>query len=273
MNFERICGYASLLGLFVTICGYFSSNHPIHICILSLTALLFIFITIISFKRYHIASCYLEGEAEIRELHNSLMLETQQIKKSSFEGIVADLTQRCSEISNAFEKIKDVKIGVCIKYVNGSIENPYVETLCRDTYSYNKRKNLYTTEEKDYLLQNTDFKHIFELVKEKRPYRSLYYCGNHLANKHQYINTHLIGELPSSILTYYKRRKMWPLPYKSTIVVPILYPDNMGASAFLCIDSPNSKGFDKKRDVVILQQIALFMSEIICFVCKEHLKI
>ena len=78
--------------------------------------------------------------------------------------------------------------------------------------------------------------------------------------------------MSSNFLSYYKRRKLWPLPYKSTIVVPFLSPDNKCISGFLCIDSPKSNGFIKERDIAIMQQIALFMRDIIYHVCNEHLK-
>lgn len=101
----------------------------------------------------------------------------------------------------------------------------------------------------------------------------MFYCGNRLANKHQYNNSHLRdAELPSGLLSYYSRRKKWPLPYKSAVVVPFLSPNGTKIDGFLCIDSPQSNGFCKEKDVAILQQIALFMRELISFVCVNHLQ-
>ena len=101
----------------------------------------------------------------------------------------------------------------------------------------------------------------------------MFYCQNRLANKHQYNNTHLKDiELPSGLFDYYARRSKWPLPYKSTVVVPFLSSMGNKLDGFLCIDSSNSDCFIKDKDVAILQQIALFMQELINYVCVNHLQ-
>lgn len=272
MNIDKLSGIASILGLFFTIGGYFTANNPIHIWLLSLTALIFIFLCCYSFKRYNMVLRYLNGEADIRNLHNKLILEYPNVKTKSLDAIILCLSNYCTQIAEAYEKIKNEKIGVCIKYTNGEISNPYVKTLCRDIHSLNSRQEVDESKRVDYMFQNTDFAHILQLVSENKKYKDLFYCGNRLANKHQYANTHLMDiELPSGLFSYYQRRNLWPLPYKSSIVVPFLSADGRNIDAFLCIDCPLSNGFNIDRDVVILQQIALFMRELICFVCTTHL--
>lgn len=274
MNIDKLSGYASIGGLLLTVASYFTKDTSIHIGLLAFTALIFIFLTLFSFNRYSTASRYLEGEEEIRELHNSIILEKSKIKTNNFEGIIFELSKICTQISDAFGKIKGETIGVCIKYINGDLSNPYVKTLCRDTHSQNKRKDFDNSDELDYLLKNTDFEHIFKQLDNHNHFKTMFYCENRLANKHQYNNSHLRDvELPSGFWSYYSRRKKWPLPYKSAIVVPFLSPDGKSIAGFLCIDSPQSNGFSKEKDVVILQQIALFMQDIISFVCVNHLKI
>lgn len=271
MSFDRLSGIASIFGLVFTIASYFTLGHPVHIWLLSITSIIFIFIACWSIKRHNIASNYLKGESKIRKIHNRINLDASKIKEKDFDGIIHELTDLCTEISEAFKEIKNEEIGVCVKYINGSPKNPYVKTLCRDFHSKEREKN-YDKTINDYILQNTDFNHIIKQMSENKDFDLIYYFANCLANKHQYTNTHLTDiNLPSNCFSYFKRRKLWPLPYRSTIVVPFLTPDNKRINGFLCIDSPSSNGFIKERDVVIMQQIALFMRDIICYVCNNHL--
>lgn len=273
MKIDTYSFYFSIAGILLTIAGYFTKESPIHVWVLSFLLLILIVLSCYIYRQNKIASRYLKGEALIRLLHNRLIQETKSIKNENFEGIIHVLSDKCTEISEAFEAIKDVKIGVCIKYINGEIGHPYAKTLCRDSHSSNCRKDYDNSETIDYLSENTDFAYIFKQISKNEKFDKLYYFQNRLANKHQYINTHLNNnDLPSGALAYYRRRKKWPLPYKSTIVVPFLSCDGTMLDGFLCIDSPESNGFIENRDVVILQQIALFMREIITFVCENHLK-
>lgn len=264
--------WTSIVGILLTVLGYFTHDSPIQVWILSLLLIIFIILSCYINFQNKIALRYLKGEAQIRSLHNSLMQEAIFIKDKNFDGIIHALSDICTEISEAFETIKDVKIGVCIKYINGSLDHPYVKTLCRDSHSNNYRKDFDNSETIDYLAENTDFAYIFQQIDKQEKFDRLYYFKNKLANLHQYSNTHLKNiNLPSGLFAYYKRRKKWPLPYKSTIVVPFLSYDGKMLDGFLCIDSPKSNGFIENKDVVILQQIALFMREIITFVCQQHL--
>lgn len=273
MKSETFSLYISIAGILLTVLGYFTHDSPLQVWLLSLLLIIFIVLSFYIYNQNKIAIRYLKGESLIRSLHNNLIQETNSIKIKSFDGIIHALSNKCTEISEAFEAIKEVRIGVCIKFINGSIDHPYAKTLCRDSHSSNYRKDFDNSEIKDYLSENTDFAYIFKQIGEKKNFDRLYYFQNKLANKHQYSNTHLKNiDLPSGFFAYYRRRKKWPLPYKSTIVVPFLSCDGKMLDGFLCIDSPESNGFIEKRDVAILQQIALFMREIITFVCQKHLK-
>lgn len=271
MVFDKICGFASLLGFILTVTGCFTTDcHKSAIWILVM--ILFLLLSIFYFCKYTTATKYLRGEAEIRDAHNKIALQYEQIRTKNLEGIVHIMSDLCTEIAEAFEIIKGQKVGVCIKYINGDITNPYVETLCRDIHS---RKRSYPTRTSgcDYIWQNTDFAHILKSFNQQYEFAELYFFANDLPNQYQYTNTHLdASNLQSGFLRRFKRRKQWTLPYQSTIVVPFLSPDNKQVEGFLCIDCSAPKGFNKSRDVVILQQIALFMRELMCYVCSNHLK-
>ena len=273
MNFDKFCGISSILGLILSIIGLFKTDGSLIFVILSLTLIIFIFLSWYFIWHYGKVKKYLDCEDSIRKIHNSLICDYQKIKQQDLNGIIIDLSNICTAISDAFEIVKNTKIGVCIKYVNGEYNNPYVKTLCRDSHSYNQRKELDELEDEDYIMQNTDFAHIFKLIGQRVKHNKLFYCQNRLANKHQYNNTHLRDiELPSGLFDYYNRRRKWPLPYKSTVVVPFLSSNGSHLDGFLCIDSSNSDCFIEGMDVAILQQIALFMQELINYVCVNHLR-
>ena len=272
MLFDKICGFASLLGLFMTVAGFFVKDGHIYV-IWIVIMILFLLLSVIYFCQYTTAAKYLKAEAEIRVAHNKIALQYAQIRTKNLEGIVHIMSDLCTEIAEAFEIIKGQKVSVCIKYINGDVTNPYVETLCRDLRS-RKRSYPTMTAGHDYIWQNTDFAYIFKAFNERHEFDELYYFANDLPNQYQYTNTHLdTSNLQSGFLWRLKRRKQWTLPYQSTIVVPFLSPDNKQVEGFLCIDSSVPKGFDKSRDVVILQQIALFMRDLMCYVCNNHLKV
>lgn len=273
MNFDKLCGISSIFGLILSIVGLFKTDGSIIVAILSVTSIIFILLSLYFIWHYGKVKKYLDCEDSIRKIHNSLIYDFQNIKQQDLNGIILYLTNICTAISEAFEIVKNTKIGVCIKYVNGEFNNPYVKTLCRDSHSNNQRKELDELEDEDYIMQNTDFAHIFKLIGQQVKPNKLFYCQNRLANKHQYNNTHLKDiELPSGLFDYYARRSKWPLPYKSTVVVPFLSSKGNNLDGFLCIDSSNSDCFIKDKDVAILQQIALFMQELINYVCVNHLQ-
>lgn len=268
LGINKLSGFASVLGIVLSIASFFTADKR---WILVAITIIFIFLSCYIIGRYIIVSRYLEGERKISEIHNKLILDQDNIINKNLDNVILKMSNICSSISEAFETIKKERIGVCIKYINGNEPNFYVKTFCRDSFSYNNRK--YDDSVYDYIMDNTDFKHIFQLMKDNKDFYSLFYCGNYLANKHQYNNTHLNTEnLSSGFLSYFSRRKNWPLAYKSSVVVPFISPDGKNLEGFLCIDSPRSNGFNKEIDVVILQKIALFMRYTICKTFEKHLK-
>ena len=120
--------------------SYFSKAYPIHIWILALAALMFLIISIISFRKSHKAIHYkaihykaihykaihyLEGESVIWNLHKTILSDVSALKQeTSLKAILADLIGYYTQISDAFEKIKHNQIGTCIKY-NSSVKFAY----------------------------------------------------------------------------------------------------------------------------------------------------
>ena len=270
MLFDKICGFASLLGLVLTVTGWLTTSSNVKVFWLAVMIPLLL-LSLFYLCKYNTTSKYLNGQEKVRDLHNQIALQHSQVYTKNLEEIVPIMADLCTDISEAFESIKGVKISVCIKYINGDIDNPYVKTLCRDTHS-RRRRYQNPSAECDYVWQNSDFAHILRAFNKKCELSELYYLANDLPNQHQYTNTHLSASDHQSVfLQRFRRRKQWPLPYKSTIVVPFISSDNKQVDGFLCIDSPFYKVFNKSRDVAILQQIALFMRELMYYVCSNHL--
>lgn len=268
MLFDKICGFASLLGLLFTVASWFATGCHMNIFWLAVWVALLL-LSFFYLCKYTTTSKYLKGQEKIRDIQNQIALQHAKVHTKNLEGIIHMMANLCTDISEVFETIKGLKIGVCIKYINGDISNPYVKTLCRDVHT---RRRKYSNKECDYVWQNADFAHILKAFNEQRELAELYYFANDLPNQYQYTNTHLdVSGLHPGFLPRFRRRKQWPLPYKSTIVVPFISSDSKQVDGFLCIDSPFYKGFDKSRDVEILQQIALLMRELMCYVCSNHL--
>lgn len=273
MDFDKFCGLSSFIGLILSAIGLYKTDSSLTVAVLLCTLIIFIFLSAYFIWHYGKVQKYLDCENAIRRIHNSVINESQNIKQQDMNGAIFKLSNICTEISEAFGIAKNTEIGVCIKYVNGECDNLYVKTLCRDSHSHNHRKKFDNLKTEDYIMQNSDFAHIFKLIGKEVEHDQLYYCQNRLANKHQYNNTHLNDiKLPSGFFDYFTRQRMWPLPYKSTVVVPFLSSNGKKLDAFLCIDSIKSDCFIEERDVAILQQIALFMQELINFVCVNHLQ-
>lgn len=66
-----------------------------------------------------------------------------------------------------------------------------------------------------------------------------------------------------------------PLPYKSTIIVPVIsvtkQPKDSTLYAFICIDCTKTKAFEKTTDIAILQAISLQLFPVIEYVCNKYL--
>lgn len=264
MTFERISAWASILGIPLSIAAFFSEGHPIQVWIISTIALIFILISVVSCYQNGRNSRYLRAGNLIRDTYNRLAIEKQSILNKDVNGIIKDLSDMCAAFAEAFEIIKKDKIGVCIKYLNKDATGLYVMDLCRDAHSLNERRSRYREDVKDYIDHNTDFKAIFSKIDRSDDFNQLYYFQNNLVEKHQYSNTHLYDkELPSGLFSFFKRRRLWPLLYRSTIVVPILGYDNSTVEVFLCIDSKKLNGFSEKDDVPIVQHISLFIKDLV----------
>lgn len=174
----------------------------------------------------------------------------------------------CSHIANTFELLTNRKCSACIKlFEQDNNLDVCIMTFCRDSQS--KISDNRVSPENDstnhFLRENTDFKLIFENIdKEEEENKS--YFSNSLPLEDFYLNTRInYSNYPpkckTPILKEIKRCIKWPLPYRSTITVPITLFSNSKINegkiaGYLCVDSPKMSTFNKLYDVQILRGIA-----------------
>jgi len=165
----------------------------------------------------------------------------------------------CNEIATAYTVITGTKCSASIKLLEKDVDElgnirAKAITFARSNSPIRNPKD---NNIKHWIDKNTDFLNIMEKIDEPRKY---YFFNNNLPMKPRYQNTSFdIYDNPNIerniVMNYIK----WPLPYKSTIVVPICpcnEPNKNTLVGFLCLDSANLWAFKKKYDVELLTGLA-----------------
>jgi hypothetical protein len=206
----------------------------------------------------------------VDSLHNHItplrtaLNEANQIDDIDITQITHACRYTCIKLTEAFVHITGSRsCATCIKIMAPSGQNS-VRTFYRTPASYEKRK---ITDSVEYVIaENT----AFNVIHTHYPYRESipYFLDNSLPLNRHYKNTSIeiysklqgrgIQTLKSALAAWSIWRLVaWPLPYKSTIVVPIC-PYMPGKRkkedliGFLCIDSPTSRTFKEPEDVVLM---------------------
>ena len=189
----------------------------------------------------------------------------RRIDNPTIDQILPELETLCNEVSNAFSKIYGSKIGICIKFIVNDNGRPRCKTLVRDSYSNAQNRKSGTQDTtRHWIDANSDFEFIYSNFDNDNIDTS-YYIEKHLPICRDYKNTRLkVGWKPQTyfpIPEYFARRWNWPLPYKSTLIVPIvpLIANDQTQEAirgFLCADSSSEGIFNKYYDVDIMKGVA-----------------
>ena len=170
----------------------------------------------------------------------------------------------CNNLTNAFSLITGANCSCCIKTFDppedrtSTVNQFFISTLCRDSKPQ-QRKNKTRDIHHD-LDRNTDFRAIFR-------HRNDVFYANNLPLLSNYANTsfEVYGDpkdVPTPFLRSFIRDRQWPLPYKSTIVAPIVSQNhkdihNDTLVGFLCIDSPARGAFNRRYDVDMVKSLAI----------------
>lgn len=271
MFIDKFASWVTIIGWIQSCLLLLFPGGAIPKWMLAVIFIIFIFLIGYFYTKHNKDKRYLKGEQLAREFQGKMRHQTIKGEGGlkSLGEMTLQMSEWCSDIAEVFTTIGKKKIGVCVKYLNGENENPYVKTLCRDRKSKNDGRSD-KNNGKDLISLNSDFSCLFEMVAKGEKMAQSYYCANCLPYKFQYVNTHIDTERLSGC--FLLRWCRWSLPYKSTIVVPIISVDGRTVYAFLCIDSPSWFAFNAQHDVGILQSLALSMTDMMRAVCENYLR-
>ncbi|MBE6311520.1 MAG: hypothetical protein E7080_10815 [Bacteroidales bacterium] len=269
----------TVLSIIGTIVGIVASIIPdvfdcfsyyVLVCLSAVLAILAIFF----WRAYLVRRRYAEGIEDLRKIHKEIILLQSRAKNLDSDKFLLSLHQICHKISKIFTKLRGKQISACIKYINETIDGGYyVQSLCRDADSFDRNDIEPIESDKDYIQDNSDFSSIMKDITKNLSREQIFFFSNNLPSEYGYLNSHLNE---SKLKKRLFRNYHWPLPYKSTIIVPILSVSKRTVEgtlyAFICIDSAKTNAFDKTTDIVILQAISLQLLPIIEFICNNHLK-
>lgn len=167
-------------------------------------------------------------------------------------------------ISNAFSKIYDHHISVCIKLIEFKNDRALVYTMTRDRLSLADRKTGKSDVGEHWIDGNSGFNFLYSNFENDNTETSFYH-QTRLPVRRDYRNTRLDKNWPPKKLFWplddYIRNRNWPLKYKSVLMVPIvpLLADDQNQKAlsgFLCLDSHRCICFNNIFDVDILKGLA-----------------
>lgn len=188
-----------------------------------------------------------------------------RIEYDSVQQISNTLASVCDAISTIFSEIHGAKIGVCIKLMTEVSKEAIIVTHVRDQNSMkNRRKTGKNEKLKHYLKNNSDFLYIYEELDQTNS-GVIYYYRKDVAIDPNYSNSSLANwQQPTygwPIINNILRKHKWPLPYRSTIVLPIIplngnEQDVSNLKGFLCLDSPKTNGFNVNADIEILRGLS-----------------
>lgn len=214
--------------------------------------------------KYRRKTYYADAYAEIN-IGFSRLHKLRRVEDIKVETILPELEKLCDAVANAFGRLYNKKIGVCIKYIVDDHNRPRVETLARDAYSQTGNRPKGSADiTKHWIDANTDFEFIYANFEDDNQDTS-FYLEKHLPICKDYKNTRLGDKWKPKhnwgFLENWYRRHNWPLKYKSTLVVPIvpLIADEQKQSAirgFLCADSPKEGDFNPTYDVDIMKGVS-----------------
>jgi hypothetical protein len=209
--------------------------------------------------------------AEALPYINRIFLEIEGVQlnaHASADEIERVLNIVVNQLAAAYSLVSGTKCSACVKNIEndpdtpvGSQIRPVVNTLCRDDSS---PKRWISSDVQHWLDQNTDFHTLHERAGTPE---GTYFFENYLPLLRDYQNTsfHIYKSrnpwntnLP--IVADVFRNAFWPLPYRSTIVVPIqprpTPRERNRLIGYLCVDSRSLGAFRLRHDVELMTGVA-----------------
>ena len=255
---------ASIIAFWLCFSPHLNNQGTVGVLFLGVISLFFLvynyYLILMYRKKVRYADIFADLNMGFSQLH-----EVDRLKSQDVEVIIRNLSNLCDSLAIAFTKIYDVRVGVCIKYLENKETRPLVQTLVRDSYSKTNQRKTGTSDKTQHWLDgNSDFEFIYSKFDDDSVDTSFYHEAKLPVCK-DYKNTRLSSSwLPKRKYFIWEncvRRRYWPLPYKSTLVVPIvpLLANEQSQDrirGFLCIDSPTENCFCEKIDIDILKGVS-----------------
>ena len=226
---------------------------------------------------YATKSRYAEILSSLEE--NFLILQKLVAEQTATVG---QIEQGCirlvTNLAKIFSLTTSTACSVCIKVIEGDPKvhqneslRPKVRTLCRNDDAEKRRKLADISSVSHWVDQNTDFYNLHQNAGTPREYC---FFSNNIPGLRGYRNSsfEVYGSPADSLILtkLFPPFASWPLPYKSTIVVPILPRAHDAQSqrlyGYLCVDSRSRGAFSRRYDPELLTGIA----ECLCAVVKRY---
>lgn len=212
---------------------------------------------------------YGETLSVVNEAFSKIYDIQRDTERLSLHSIIPVLETVCKNLEQVFSTITATSCHVAVKIINSSDkERLRVRTLCRSSSGRS-----YDEDKIDHWIdKNTDFYYLFENLGKQS---GKYFISNKLPFLHDYQNTSFADYgKPSDSMVPFLRLWRWPLPYKSTIVVPICSgklreKDLIG---FLCVDSKSLGAFKKDYDIDLLQGVSASLFNLMSLTIVGNIK-
>jgi len=188
------------------------------------------------------------------ELH-----KLNRVKDYDYQKAITACDKLLSSLATAITMVSGTTCCATIKIlVTNETESSDPDNFKLSTLTFSRSSLQRKTEDKKvnhWIHQNTDF---LEILKNIDKRKGISFFRNWLPFSFGYQNTsfQIYGTPSENVFLRYFR---WPLPYKSTIVVPICPCDSQNTKnlvGFLCVDSGKLGAFRKNYDVQLIQGVA-----------------
>ncbi len=255
-----------------------TSEGKLAIIVLTSFTLLLSFTVALQRFRFSRRAAYGDASRRLNRVFFEIV-DASQRGTSSAAHIKAACQESVNALAEVFTRITGSRCSACIKIVEGDFGTGLgddtrlkVVTLCRDTESDQARRR--PGKNQDWIDQNSDFEELFAQRSAKR-----FFASNSLPWLSDYKNTsfEVYGMPPRlgvPILGQIVRDLLWPLPYRSTIVVPIspkADDDQVRAfrvGGYFCVDSTSRFVFSTRMDVELVRGVADCLHPIVSRYCS-----
>lgn len=188
--------------------------------------------------------------------------------KFTSDNPISSLKQLTNDLGDFYMKLKGIDCCITVKLMGADrlITKARCERFAKERSKKNREDNIKAGETMEtFISKNSDLEVIFQLFQKLKA-KDIYFFSNDLVKHQGYKNSSIPDSyynrvnVSRNIFRSFVQDEHWPLPYKSTVVVPIanMHAESDGdqLTGVLCLDSPKKNVFDKDLDLHILQHVS-----------------